>query len=153
MVILFNTGHFLMFLQHIVVILSFLMDSWIIVISNNVGTRMANCFCAYERDILVFISQVAILAKQRAKWTPKQHSSQWLSYSSSREYIHYFISCTTWKSVNCDENDDVHTSTPCITRSVYVLLVKPQSNADDVTNALRDAIIVTRAHEKWYLTR
>ena len=53
--------------------------------------------------------------------------------------------------MNDDENEDLHTSTPYLTRSIYVLLMTSQSIADDVTNALRDATIVTRAREKRYL--
>ena len=34
---------------------------------------------------------------------------------------------------NYDKNDDLHTSTPCLTRWVYVLLMTSQSIVDDVT--------------------
>ena len=44
------------------------------------------------------------------------------------------------------------TSNPCLTRPACVLLMTPQSIADDVTNALR-ATIVARIREKRYLTR
>ena len=40
------------------------------------------------------------------------------------------------ESRNNDNNDDLLTSTPCFTHSVYVLLMTSQSIADDVTNAL-----------------
>ena len=35
--------------------------------------------------------------------------------------------------MNDDKNDDLHTSTTFLARSVYILLTKSQSNADDVT--------------------
>ena len=37
------------------------------------------------------------------------------------------------ESINDDKNGDLYTSSPCLTRSVLVLLVKSQSIADDVT--------------------
>ena len=47
-------------------------------------------------------------------------------------YITLFL---TWHndSINDDKNDDLHTSSPCLTRSVFVLLVTSQSIVDDVT--------------------
>ena len=36
-------------------------------------------------------------------------------------------------SINDDKNDDLYTSSPCLTRSVFVLLMTSQSIADDVT--------------------
>ena len=36
-------------------------------------------------------------------------------------------------SINYDKNDDLHTSTPCLTRSVNILLMTSQLIADDVT--------------------
>ena len=35
--------------------------------------------------------------------------------------------------MNDDENDDLHTSTQCLTRSIYILLMTSQSIANDVT--------------------
>ena len=37
------------------------------------------------------------------------------------------------ESINDDRNDDVYTSSPCLTHSVFVLLMTSQSIADDVT--------------------
>ena len=37
------------------------------------------------------------------------------------------------ESINYDKNDDLHTPSPCLTRSVYVLLMTSQSIVDDVT--------------------
>ena len=42
---------------------------------------------------------------------------------------------------------------PCLARSVYVQLMTSLSVADDVTNALRGAIYVTRARERRYPSR
>ena len=46
------------------------------------------------------------------------------------------------------KNDDLHTFISCVTRLFYDLLMIPQWIADGVTDALRDATIVTRAREK-----
>ena len=47
----------------------------------------------------------------------------------------YIILFFTWhnKSVNDDKNDDRHTSTLCLTCSVYILLMTSQSIVDDFT--------------------
>ena len=45
-------------------------------------------------------------------------------------------------SINDDKNDDLHTSSPCLASSVYVLLTS-QTTADDNVQT-----IVTRAREK-----
>ena len=37
------------------------------------------------------------------------------------------------ESINDSKNDDVYTSSPCFTHSVFVLLMTSQSIADDVT--------------------
>ena len=37
--------------------------------------------------------------------------------------------------MNDDKNDDLHTSTPCLTGSFYNLLMMSQSIADDLTMA------------------
>ena len=37
------------------------------------------------------------------------------------------------ESINDDKHDELYTSTPCLTRSVFVLLMTSQSTADDVT--------------------
>ena len=36
-------------------------------------------------------------------------------------------------SINDDKNDDIYTSSPCLTHSVFVLLMTSQSIDDDVT--------------------
>ena len=55
------------------------------------------------------------------------------------------------ESINNDKNDDQHTSTPCLTNSVDLLMTS-QSIADDVTKALHDATIVMQALQKQHLT-
>ena len=74
----------------------------------NVCTRVADCFSTHKRVILVFIS-----------WVAKQLKSA------------YIILFLTWH--NKDKNDDLLTSTPFLTRWVYVLLMSSQSIIDDVT--------------------
>ena len=37
------------------------------------------------------------------------------------------------ESINDAKNEDLHTSSPCLTRSLYVLLMASQSIGDDVT--------------------
>ena len=54
---------------------------------------------------------------------------------------------------NNEQNDDGQALNPSPTPLVYVLLMTSRSIADEVTNALRDATIVTRVHDKFYLTR
>ena len=44
------------------------------------------------------------------------------------------------ESTNDDKDDDLHTSLPCLTFSVFVLLMTSQSIADDVTMTKCDAI-------------
>ena len=61
----------------------------------------------------------------------KKHSSERRN-SLSRQYIPYFF--FTWhnESINEDKSYDLYISSPCLTRSVFVLLVTSQSIADDV---------------------
>ena len=47
-------------------------------------------------------------------------------------YIILFLTRHT-ESINDDKNDDLYTSSPCLTCSVFVLRMTPQSIADDVT--------------------
>ena len=84
------------------------------VIENNICTRVTNCFSAHERVIWVFFSRVA---------------------SKSTKNNTRLILFLTWhnKSINDDKNDDFYTSSQCLTRSVFVLLMTSQSIADDVT--------------------
>ena len=45
----------------------------------------------------------------------------------------YYSSLKYNESKDDDKNDDLHTSTPCLTRLVYILPVTSQPIADDVT--------------------
>ena len=47
------------------------------------------------------------------------------------------------------KNDDFHTSSPCLSHSVYTMLMASQPIADYITMT----ITVTQARGKWYLTR
>ena len=82
---------------------------------------MVNCWCAHKRVILVF--------------KHKPHNTTRLRASPVRHGSTYIISFLTWhnEAINDDGNDDRHTSIPCPTRSVYILLMNSQSIADDVT--------------------
>ena len=57
----------------------------------------------------------------------------------SAETVHqesiYIILFLTWHNndKNDNKNDEFHTSTPCLTHGVYILLMTSQSIADDVT--------------------
>ena len=71
---------------------------------------MANCLCTHENNTRVSASTVL-------------HKS---------EYIILFL---TWhnESINDAKNEDLYTSSPCLIRSLYVLLMTSQSIGDDVT--------------------
>ena len=86
---------------------------------NNVWcTPVANCLCAH--DILLWEIDNKITLSERINY-------------SSQEYIHYFISYTAYRIHKWRWNDDIHTSFPCLSRSLYVLLITSQSIGDDVT--------------------
>ena len=55
-----------------------------------------------------------------------------LQFVTGVTYIILFLAQHN-ESINYDKNDDLHTSTPCLTRSVYILLMTSQLIADDVT--------------------
>ena len=54
------------------------------------------------------------------------------AWTVCHEYTHYLIFTQHNKSVNDDKIDDLHTSSPCLSRSVYILLMTSQSIADDI---------------------
>ena len=65
----------------------------------------------------------------------KQHDSTRVSAQTVHHestYISLFLTRHN-ESIKDDKNGDPHTSTPCLTRSVYILLMTSQSIADDVT--------------------
>ena len=59
-------------------------------------------------------------------------SAETVRNSSWSTYIILFLTRYN-ESNNGDKNDDLYTSSVCLTRSVFVLLVRSQSIADDVT--------------------
>ena len=82
----------------------------------NVCTRVTNCFSAHERVIFVFIYR----HNTRVSAETVHHESAYITLFLTR---HSYI----------NKNDDIYTSSPCLARSVFVLLMSSQSIADDVT--------------------
>ena len=66
-----------------------------------------------------------INTKITLEWTQKQFVM----------WVHAFILFLTQnnKSINDDKNDDLYTSSLCLTRSIFILLMTSQSIAEDVT--------------------
>ena len=62
----------------------------------------------------------------------KQHPSEHRNLSS-REYLRYFISYTTYVSINHEGNDNLHTSKMFPTRPDHILQMASQSIVDVVT--------------------
>ena len=100
-------------------------------IENNVCTRVTNRFSAHERVILVFISRVA---KQRGNEYQKKTRVSPETVRQNSTYIILFLTRHN-ESINDYKNDELYTSSPCLTRLVFVLLMTSQSIADDVTMA------------------
>ena len=95
-------------------------DSGIKCIWNNVRSRAVNCLCAHKKTILVFINK-------------HQNNTQVSAYTVFHDAT-YLVSLTFTQhneSINDNKNDDLHTLTPCLIRSVYVLLMTSQSIACD----------------------
>ena len=65
----------------------------------------------------------------------KYQNNTWVSTETVRHESTYIILFLTRhnESVNDYKNDELYTSSPCLTRSVFVLLMTSQSIADDVT--------------------
>ena len=63
----------------------------------------------------------------------KHQNNAQVSAETVRHESTYIILFVTWnnESVNDDRNDDLYTSSPCLTRSFFVLLMTTQSFADD----------------------
>ena len=80
-------------------------------IENYICTRMTNCFSAHENT--------------------------WVSAETVRRENTYFILFLTVhnETITDDKNDDLYTSSPCLTRPVFVLPMTSQSIAEDVTMA------------------
>ena len=94
-------------------------------IENNVCTWVTNCFGAHERVIFVFIRNEGNKHKNNS-----QVSAETVLHESA--YIIVFLTQHN-ESRNDDKNDDLYTSSLCLTRSVFVLLMMSQSIADNVT--------------------
>ena len=97
-------------------------------IENNACTQVTNCFSAHKRVILVF-------SKLRSIKGNKHQNNTRVSAETVRHESTYIILFLTRhnKSINDDKNDNLYTSSPCLTRSVFVLLMTSQSIADNVT--------------------
>ena len=96
-------------------------------IENNVCSRVTNCFSA----ILVLFPEL------RSNEGNKHQNNTWVSaetvrHESTCTYIIWFLTRRN-ESINDDKNDDLYTSSPCLTCSVFVLLMTSQSITDDVT--------------------
>ena len=98
-------------------------------IEKNVYTWVTNCFSPHKRVIFVFISRVA---KQRGEFRNegnKHKNNPWVSAETARHESTYIILFVTWhnESINDNKNDDLYISSPCVTCSVFVLLVTPNN--------------------------
>ena len=80
---------------------------------------MANCWCAYERVIWCLFSELRINEGNK-----HQNNTRWGTWTARHEstYIISFLARHN-ESINNDKNDDLHTSTPCLTRLVNILLM------------------------------
>ena len=98
-------------------------------IDNNVCIQVTNCFSAHERVIFVFISEL------RSNEENKHKNNSQVSAETVRDDNTYISLFRTRHNVpiNDDINDGLYTSSPCLTRWVFVLLMKSQSISDDVT--------------------
>ena len=65
----------------------------------------------------------------------KHQNNNQVSAETVRHESDYTILCLTRHNeyINDDRNDDLYTSSPCLTCSVFVLLMMSQSIVDDVT--------------------
>ena len=94
----------------------------------NVCTRVTNCFSAHERAQKQFVTRAHTLfishtAKRIHKNTDRHTARTIVSWPIPKQ----------WVIVNEDKNDDFYTSSPCLNRSVFVLLMTSQLISDDVT--------------------
>ena len=128
-------------------------------IKNNVCTLVMNYFSTHERFIFCLFphlrsnegnkhenstqvsagtvhqeSTYIILCLTWHKGNKHENSTQ-----VSAETVHrdssYFILFLTWhnKSINDDKNDDIYTSSLCLTHAIFLLLMMSKSVADDIT--------------------
>ena len=108
---------------------AFINTEYSLYIENNVCTRVTNCFSAHERAILCLIPEL------RSNEGNKHKNDTRVSAETVCDESTYIILFLTRQnvSINDDKNDDFHASAPCLTCSVFVLLMTSQSIADDVT--------------------
>ena len=94
-------------------------------IENNVFTRVTNCFRAHERFNFVFIRNSGNKHKNNTRVSAE-------TVCDKSTYIILFFTQQN-VSINDDKNDDLYASSPCLTHSVFVLLMTSQSIADNFT--------------------
>ena len=94
------------------------MPHWVRNIENNACSRVNNGFSAHERVFLVFISRVA---KQRGNYYQNNTRVSAETVRHESTYIIWFLTRHN-ESINDFENDELYTSSPCLTRSVFVLM-------------------------------
>ena len=93
-------------------------------IENNVCARVTNCFSSHGRVILL-----------RRNSGNKHQNNTRVSVGIVRHESTCIILFHTRhnESINDDKNDDLYSSSPCLTRSILILLMTSQPIADDVT--------------------
>ena len=98
-------------------------------IENNVCARVTNRFSAHERVIWCLFPEL------RSNEGIRYQNNTGVSAKTVRHENKYIILFLTRhnESTNDDQNDEFYTSSPCLTRSVFVLLMTSQSIADGVT--------------------
>ena len=89
--------------------------------SQNLGWYREQCF--YSSD--------GLFQRSREAYFNTRVSTETIRHEST--YIVLFL--TWYGSLNDDKNDDLYTSSPCLTRPVFVLLMTSQLLANNVTMA------------------
>ena len=98
-------------------------------IENDVSTQVTNCFISHKMVILVFISGV------QSNEGNKHQNNTWVSTEAVRHESTYIIFFLTQhnETITYDNKNYLCTSSPCLTRSLSVLLMMSQLIADDIT--------------------
>ena len=83
-----------------------------------------------RRDLCMYSSDELFQHSENKHQNDTRVNTETFCYEST-----YITLSITWQneSINDDKNDDLYTSFPCLTRSVFVLLMTSQSIADDST--------------------
>ena len=91
------------------------------------------CSSAHEGVFLCLFPEL------RSNEGNKPKNNIWANAEAVRHEITYIILFLTRQSesINDDKNDDFYTSSPCLTRAVFLLLMTSQSIADDVTTMIK----------------